>query len=172
MPENTQSIISQLAEKAGQMLLQQGYKLVTAESCTGGGLGQAITEIAGSSNWYERGFITYNDLAKQEMLGVSHSILNTYGAVSEQTAKEMIIGALNKSHAQIGVSITGIAGPSGGTVQKPVGTVYFAWGIRDSLMYSKAHYFNGDRTSIRHQSIRTALEGIINLISHAPPGIG
>ncbi len=169
MPEDTQNTIFQLAGRAGKTLSQYGLKLVTAESCTGGGVGQAITDISGSSNWYDRGFITYSNQAKIEMLGISETTLDQHGTVSEQTAKEMLIGALNNSRAQIGVSITGIAGPSGGTEQKPIGMVCFAWGKQDNLMYSETHYFDGDRAAIRHQSIIVALEGIIDLVNQAPP---
>lgn len=170
MSEDAQLILD-LAEKLGQELFQQGLMLVTAESCTGGGVGQAITEISGSSGWYDRGYITYSHQAKQEMLGVGETTLDQHGTVSEQTAKEMLIGALNRSHAQIGVSITGIAGPGGGTAQKPVGMVCFAWGKKDDLMYSETHYFDGGRAAIRQQSIAVALQGIIDLIKQAPPAM-
>lgn len=141
--------------------------LVTAESCTGGWAGQAVTEVAGSSAWYERGFITYSNTAKREMLGVQQSTLDQYGAVSAQTAQEMAAGALNRSHAHISVSITGIAGPDGGTVTKPVGMVCFAWAAEDGRVQRETHYFKGDRAAIRRQAVVTALQGILNLLDRA-----
>lgn len=141
--------------------------LVTAESCTGGWAGQAVTAVAGSSAWYERGFITYSNTAKCEMLGVQQSTLDQYGAVSAQTAREMAAGALNRSHAHISVSITGIAGPDGGTATKPVGMVCFAWAAEDGRVQHETHYFKGDRAAIRRQAVATALQGILNLLDRA-----
>lgn len=139
--------------------------LVTAESCTGGWLGQAVTAIAGSSTWYERGFITYSNAAKCEMLGVQATTLDHYGAVSPQTAQEMVVGALNRSHAQIGVSITGIAGPAGGTAAKPVGLVCFAWAMKQGPVRQHTHVFKGDRKTIRRLAVTTALQGILGVLS-------
>jgi nicotinamide-nucleotide amidase len=144
---------------------------VTAESCTGGWLGQAVTTVAGSSAWYERGFITYSNRSKCEMLGVSQTTLEKYGAVSEQTAQEMAFGALKMSHAQVSVSITGIAGPSGGSETKPVGTICFAWALKEGLAKCEIHHFNGDRDTIRRQSVMTALQGILNLLDELPPSV-
>lgn len=141
--------------------------LVTAESCTGGWVGQAVTAVSGSSAWYERGYITYSNTAKCEMLGVQQATLNQYGAVSPQTAQEMAIGALNRSHAQISVAITGIAGPDGGTAAKPVGMVCFAWTAQDGLVQQKTRYFTGDRESIRRQAVATALQGILRILNNA-----
>lgn len=146
--------------------------LVTAESCTGGWLGQAVTTVAGSSAWYERGFITYSNLSKCEMLGVSPEKIEENGAVSEETAREMAFGALQRSHAQVAVSITGIAGPSGGSTEKPVGTICFAWVLNDGLVKCKTHHFKGDRDVIRRQSVITALQGILSLLDEMPPLIG
>lgn len=154
----------ELAMTAGQQLRQRGLMLVTAESCTGGWLGQAVTAVAGSSTWFERGFITYSNASKREMLGVEQAILEQYGAVSPQTAQQMVIGALNRSHAQLGVAITGIAGPDGGTTAKPVGTVCFAWALKNGLVQRETHYFQGDRESIRYLSVTTALQGILLLL--------
>ncbi|NBQ67915.1 MAG: CinA family protein [Nitrosomonadaceae bacterium] len=159
--------IYDLAVKAGQSLVQRGWMLVTAESCTGGWVGQAVTAVSGSSAWYERGYITYSNTAKCEMLGVQQVTLDHYGAVSPQTAQEMAIGALNHSHAQISVSITGIAGPDGGTAAKPVGMVCFAWTTQDGLVQQETHYFSGDRESIRRQAVATALQGVLTMLSHA-----
>lgn len=147
--------------------MQRGLKLVTAESCTGGWLGQAVTAVAGSSAWYERGFITYSNLSKCEMLGVQQATLDQLGAVSAQTAQEMVMGALNRSHAQMGVSITGIAGPDGGTAVKPVGMICFAWAIKDGLVRQETQFFKGDRDTIRQLSVATALQGILRLLDDA-----
>ena len=151
----------------GERLVQRGLKLVTAESCTGGWLGQAVTAVAGSSAWYERGFITYSNLSKCEMLGVQQATLDQLGAVSAQTAQEMVMGALNRSHAQMGVSITGIAGPDGGTVVKPVGMICFAWAIEDGPVRQETQFFKGDRDTIRQLSVATALQGILRLLDDA-----
>lgn len=151
----------------GIRLSELGLMLVTAESCTGGWLGQAITAISGSSTWYERGFITYSNIAKCEMLGVQSATLEHYGAVSLQTAQEMVLGALNRSHAQIGVSITGIAGPGGGTATKPVGTICFAWAMKQGAVRQQTHLFPGDRDDIRSQAVATALQGILELLDDA-----
>lgn len=155
--------IYELAVQAGQCLAQRGWMLVTAESCTGGWVGQAVTAVSGSSAWYERGYITYSNTAKCEMLGVQQATLDQHGAVSPQTAQEMAIGALNRSHAQISVSITGIAGPDGGTAMKPVGMVCFAWAARDGLVQQETRYFTGNREAIRRQAVATALQGILRL---------
>lgn len=157
----------ELAVQAGQCLAQRGWMLVTAESCTGGWVGQAVTAVSGSSAWYERGYITYSNTAKCEMLGVQQATLDRHGAVSPQTAKEMAIGALNRSHAQISVSITGIAGPDGGTAEKPVGMVCFAWTMQDGLVQQETHYFTGGREAVRRQAVVTALEGVLTTLNHA-----
>lgn len=141
--------------------------LVTAESCTGGWVGQAVTTVPGSSAWYERGYITYSNTAKCEMLGVQQATLDQYGAVSPQTAQEMAIGALNRSHAHISVSITGIAGPDGGTSEKPIGMVCFAWATQENLVQQETHYFTGDREAVRRQAVATALQGILRILDNA-----
>lgn len=141
--------------------------LVSAESCTGGWVGQTVTAVSGSSAWYERGYITYSNTAKCEMLGVQQATLDQYGAVSPQTAQEMAIGALNRSHAQISVAITGIAGPDGGTAAKPVGMVCFAWAAQDGLVQQETHYFSGDREAVRRQAVATALQGILRILDNA-----
>ena len=156
-----------MAVKVGERLAQCGLMLVTAESCTGGWLGQAVTAVAGSSAWYERGFITYSNVSKCEMLGVQQATLDQYGAVSAQIAQEMVMGALNRSHAQIGVSITGIAGPDGGTAMKPVGMICFAWAIKNSLVRQETQFFKGNRETIRRLAVATALQGILHLLHDA-----
>jgi len=165
----TEQALENLAKQVGKRLKQHGLLLVTAESCTGGWLGQAVTTVAGSSAWYDRGFITYSNRAKCEMLHVNHATLEAHGAVSEQTAQEMAFGALKMSHAHVSVSITGVAGPSGGNDVKPVGTICFTWALKEGLATCETHYFNGDRDAVRSQSVMTALQGILNLLDHVPP---
>jgi len=157
-----------LADHLGHGLKQAGRSLATAESCTGGWLGAVLTSIPGSSLWYERGFISYSNMAKREMLGVKTEILARNGAVSEPTARAMAEGALAHSHADMTVAITGIAGPGGGTPEKPVGTVCFAWAARKQPTQSRTERFNGDREGIRRQAIKTALEGLSTLLSSLP----
>ncbi|MGH8761835.1 MAG: CinA family protein [Nitrosospira sp.] len=163
--------IEDLARDVGSALAQQGLMLASAESCTGGWLGQAMTSIAGSSVWYERGFITYAIISKCEMLGVSSTTLEQHGAVSEETAYEMAEGAIARSHAQVAVAVTGIAGPDGGTVEKPVGMVCFAWLIKDGLARAETRYFSGNRETIRRQSVAEALQGVIDLLHGIPPRV-
>ena len=137
--------------------------LVTAESYTNGWTAQTITQTSGSSQWFERGFITYSNQAKYEMLGVSDNTLLSHGAVSEQVAEEMVLGAIKNSHAQAALAITGIAGPTGGTVDKPVGMVCFAWGIKGVKTIVSTQQFEGDRAAIRRQAVEYALQGVIEL---------
>jgi len=139
-------------------------KLSTAESCTGGWLAKVITDIAGSSEIFDRGFVTYSNKAKQEMLGVSIQTLDKYGAVSEEVVAEMAVGALKNSAANISVSISGIAGPTGGTPEKPVGTVCFAWMLTNSPPLTETVLFSGDRMEIRQQAVKYALQGILKMI--------
>lgn len=164
-------VLQDLAMQAGIALSRQELMLVTAESCTGGWLGQTITSIAGSSGWFDRGFVTYTDISKQEMLGVSSATLERYGAVSEQAASEMAAGAVARSHAQVAVSITGIAGPDGGTAQKPVGMICFAWVMKDGMALTEIRYYSGSREEIRRQSVAGALQGVIDLLYSVPPRI-
>ena len=135
--------------------------LATAESCTGGAVAQACTEIAGSSEWFERGFVTYSNLAKREMLAVKTDVLARYGAVSEQTARAMAEGALEHSAAQVALAVTGIAGPKGGTADKPIGTVWFACAARDRPTRARKRRFYGDRDAVRRQAVVAALEDLI-----------
>jgi len=154
-----------LAAQVGELLKSHGLMLATAESCTGGGVAQAITEVAGSSVWFERGFITYSNLSKQQMLGVRETTLTQYGEVSEMTVREMVAGALQHSAAQMALAVTGIAGPDGGTADKPVGTVWFAWGIKQGNIHAQRHQLQGSRTEVRVQSVRIALQGVVNLLN-------
>ena len=134
--------------------------VVTAESCTGGWLAKVLTDTAGSSKWFDRGFITYSNASKIDLLGVNPAILNSWGAVSEQTAREMAEGARRRGAGNLAVSISGIAGPNGGSPQKPVGTVWFAWSHSDQGVLVAHRRFNGDRVSVRRQAVMTALKGI------------
>jgi nicotinamide-nucleotide amidase len=154
-----------LARAVGHELKRHGLMLATAESCTGGWAAQLITSVAGSSEWFERGFVSYTNLAKREMLGVKTTILSRYGAVSDQTARAMAEGALACSHAQVALAITGIAGPSGGTSEKPVGTVYFAWAAKQRDTQSRKQIFAGDREGVRRQSVITALQGLLEYLN-------
>jgi len=142
----------------------RGWMLATAESCTGGWVGQLITAIPGSSLWYERGFITYANAAKVEMLDVPEDTLAAFGAVSEETASAMAAGALAHSHAQAALAISGIAGPGGGTPQKPVGLVCYGWALADGTVMSSTCRLDGDREEIRSRAVAAALRGLIDLI--------
>ncbi len=155
----------QLAEQAGTALQRHDFQLATAESCTGGWVGMAMTAVPGSSAWYERGFITYSNLAKQQQLGVSADTLNAYGAVSEATVSEMARGALQHSAAQVALAISGIAGPGGGTPQKPVGTVCIAWAMNDGTSLTTTCRLSGERDEIRARAVAAALRGVIELLS-------
>lgn len=155
----------QLGHILGQRLHAKGWMLVTAESCTGGWLAQVVTAIPGSSAWFDRGFVTYTNEAKQDMLGVQAATLEAYGAVSEETVREMAAGALARSRAFISVSISGIAGPGGGSQQKPVGTVCLAWATREHAPFSTVCRLPGDREEIRSRAVAAALRGLLETIS-------
>lgn len=157
--------MSELAALVGEVLKSHGLMLVTAESCTGGGIAQAITEVAGSSAWFERGFVTYSNLSKQQLLGVRETTLNQHGAVSEMTVREMAAGALDNSAAQVAVAVSGVAGPSGGTPEKPVGTVWCAWGLKNGYIVTSMHLFNGNRAEVRQQAVQIALQGVVTLLN-------
>ena len=131
--------------------------VATAESCTGGLIAAAMTSVAGSSSWFDRGFVTYSNEAKMEVLGVAPATLEHHGAVSEPTAREMAVGALSKSGAHIAVAVTGIAGPGGGTQAKPVGMVCFGWARRDGQVWTQTVHFAGNRDTVRRKSVITAL---------------
>jgi nicotinamide-nucleotide amidase len=160
--------MNELARKIGAALTARGALLATAESCTGGWAAQALTALAGSSNWFERGFVTYSNAAKQEMLGVRAETLARHGAVSEETAREMALGALRHSHAAVALAITGVAGPGGGTREKPVGTVCFAWAAKGDALRSETRHLAGDRESVRRQSVERAFAGLLELLDAAP----
>jgi len=159
-----QKKFTNLAKQLGAALEAKNLMLVTAESCTGGQVAEIITSVSGSASWFDRGFVTYSNIAKQEMLGVHAETIEKYGAVSVQTAKEMAEGAILHSHGEISLAVTGIAGPTGGSKQKPVGTICFAWaGKNIKTQASKQHFF-GDRASIRSQAAQFALENLLNFL--------
>ena len=153
--------IRSLASQLGQRLIERGLMVATAESCTGGLVAGALTDIAGSSAWFERGFVTYSNHAKMEMLDVAADLNEAHGAVSEEVARAMAEGALVESRAQLAVAVTGVAGPSGGTHDKPVGTVCFAWTDEAMSLQSETMHFKGDRAQVREQSVRHALGGLL-----------
>lgn len=157
------SNLHQLALHVGDHLQTKNVKMVTAESCTGGWVAKVLTDIPGSSKWFERGFVTYSNVAKVETLGVTPQTLAVHGAVSEQTVREMAEGALKHSRGHVAVSISGIAGPEGGSEQKPVGTVWIAWARLGSATHAVCHRFAGDRRAVRLQSVRVALQGILSI---------
>ena len=161
-------MIEVLSAQVGIALKSHGLMLVTAESCTGGGVAQAITDITGSSAWFERGFVTYSNHAKQQMLGVSATTLLQHGAVSEAVVREMVSGALAHSEAQVALSVSGIAGPDGGTPDKPVGTVWFAWEIQSGKRVSRVHHLQGNRSEVRAKAVDIALQGVLEmLVNHS-----
>lgn len=154
--------LNQLATNVGNLLKNKGQILATAESCTGGGIAEAITRIPGSSDWFDCAFVTYSNEAKMTMLGVTRDTLATCGAVSEETAREMAEGALLRSRANTAVAVTGIAGPGGGLPDKPVGMVCFAWKFQTNSIISETCHFSGDRAAVRYQSISHALIKILH----------
>ena len=153
--------IYDLADKLGQVLLKRKLRCAVAESCTGGGLAAAITDIAGSSQWFDRGFVTYTNEAKQEVLAVPKNVIHSQGAVSEATVRAMAHGTISASDAEVSVAISGIAGPSGGSPEKPVGTVWIAWAGDLQPTHAQCYLFKGDRIAIRQQAVQVALEGLI-----------
>jgi nicotinamide-nucleotide amidase len=159
--------LTTLATLVGQALKTRGASLTAAESCTGGGIAEAVTRISGSSEWFERGFVTYSNDAKAEMLGVERATLAGFGAVSEETAREMAAGALAHSRATHALSVTGIAGPTGGSPDKPVGTVCFGWAAQGGKPVSETRHFDGDREAVRRASVIHALQGLLRLLDGA-----
>ena len=158
------SSIELLAREVGDTLLLNHLVLTTVESCTGGWVAEAITSIAGSSSWFERGFVTYSNEAKQELVGVRKETLLQYGAVSREVAREMSLGGIDASRADLAVAVTGIAGPDGGTLQKPVGTVWVAWGNRSGKVREELFQFDGDREAVRRATVEQSLVGILEFL--------
>ncbi len=160
--------LTPLVEQAGdlgRLLGSRGLRLVTAESCTGGGIAELITRVPGSSAWFERGFVSYSNQSKVEMLGVGEASLARYGAVSEAVVREMAAGALAHSQADVSVAVTGIAGPGGGSADKPVGTVWLGWACEGRETRAECHRFTGDRQAVRAQAITAALAGLVSFLN-------
>ena len=157
---STQDLCRLLAD----FLLKNDLKLTTAESCTGGMISAACTDLAGSSDWFERGFVTYSNEAKTELLGVDAGLLEAHGAVSEPVARAMAFGAIRHSKAQVSIAVTGIAGPAGGSAAKPVGTVWFGFSVQGSLN-SEMMLFTGDRATVRQQTVKHALQRLTSLLA-------
>lgn len=156
--------MNNLVSDVAQRLILNQEMLAVAESCTGGWLAKVCTDMAGSSTWFERGFVTYSNEAKYEMLGVSLESINTYGAVSQQTVEAMVTGALSHSHANWAIAISGVAGPNGGTEANPVGSVWFAWMKKNQQAVTSKQLFSGDRNQVRQQSVEFALEQLFKLL--------
>ena len=152
-----------LSGLVANLLKEKGWKLVTAESCTGGLIAAACTDLAGSSAWFDRGFVTYSNASKTELLGVDAALLLRDGAVSESVARAMVQGALNHSHAQVAVSVTGVAGPSGGSAAKPVGTVWFGFAVPGQVV-TEVCRFDGERAAVRSASVQHALTRLVALL--------
>lgn len=159
----TLTLVADLARE----LLDRQWRCVAAESCTGGGVSRALTELPGSSDWFERGFVTYSNEAKCEMLGVAAQTIERFGAVSEETAREMAEGALRHSRGHAAVAVTGIAGPSGGSGDKPVGTVVFAWTVPNGGTTVRVRRLEGDRRAVRDASVEQAIEGLLACLRQA-----
>ncbi len=157
-----------LAGLVADFLLKKGWLLATAESCTGGMISAACTDLAGSSNWFERGFVTYSNEAKTDMLGVDAALIAAHGAVSEEVARAMAAGAIIRSRARVAVAVTGVAGPTGGSRAKPVGTVWFGFMV-DGQPGSELQRFDGDRAAVRAATVRHALQRLVQLLANDPP---
>ena len=153
-----------LTEQLATRLLQRQWLLATAESCTGGLIAGACTDLSGSSNWFERGFVTYSNAAKTELLGVPVALIDTHGAVSEEVARAMATGAVQQSHAQVAVAVTGVAGPTGGTADKPVGLVWFGFALPNHVLTEQMH-FTGDRAAVRAATVRHALQRLTEMLT-------
>jgi nicotinamide-nucleotide amidase len=156
--------VATLVEDLATALKARGLMLATAESCTGGLIAGACTELSGSSDWFERGFVSYSNAAKTELLGVPAALIEAHGAVSEPVARAMASGALEHSRAQVAVSVTGVAGPTGGSAEKPVGTVWFGWATPAGV-WSECHRFDGDRSAVRAATVQHALAGLLQCLA-------
>lgn len=166
-PELPDDDVNALAERLGQALRARHFMLATAESCTGGWASMAVTAVAGSSGWFERGFVTYSNAAKQDMLGVKPATLAAHGAVSEEVVREMVEGAVARSAAQAGLAISGVAGPGGGSAVKPVGLVCLGWRVPGVGVRSRCLQCAGDREAVRREAVVQALAGLLELLSDA-----
>ena len=162
------STLPALAAEVAALLQRRGWMLATAESCTGGLIAAACTELSGSSAWFERGFVTYSNAAKHESIGVDAALIEAHGAVSEPVVRAMAAGAVAHAHAQVSLAVTGVAGPTGGTPDKPVGTVWFGWSV-DGVLRSERRRFDGDRAAVRAATAHHALQTLALLLADAPP---
>lgn len=160
--------LAALARDTGSALAQAGLRLVAAESCTGGWIAKLITDVAGSSAWFERGFVTYSNEAKIELLGVAAPLIHAQGAVSESTVLAMAEGALRHSEGDLSVAVSGVAGPGGGSPAKPVGTVWLAWARRGGESRARRLQFDGDRDAVRRQAVAEALAGVLECLGMGP----
>jgi nicotinamide-nucleotide amidase len=167
MNQDREHDTQRLARLAQDALRVRHIMCTVAESCTGGWIAQVLTSISGSSEWFERGFVVYSNAAKTELLGVPQSVLDTDGAVSEATARAMALGALAHSGAQVAMAVTGVAGPTGGTADKPVGTVCFGWAMEPSQVETETQRLRGDRSEIRWAAVRHAIEGLCDRLGAA-----
>ena len=157
---------AEIIQDLATQLRRRGWLLATAESCTGGMIAAACTDLAGSSQWFERGFVTYSNAAKTELLGVPAALIEVHGAVSEPVARAMATGAVARSHAQVAVAVTGVAGPTGGSADKPVGTVWFGWST-DGVVSTEMRRFAGDRAAVRQATLAHALRGVVQRMAPA-----
>lgn len=164
---NKERTMQYLISEIAQILTKDGYKLATAESCTGGMISAACTSVAGSSDWFDCGFVTYSNEAKSELLGLDAALITQHGAVSEAVARAMAFGAVRHSHAQISMAVTGIAGPTGGSADKPLGTVWFGFSIHGNL-HSETRKFDGDRAAVREATVLHALQRVLALLKADP----
>lgn len=167
MPHSAASLanldLTTLAERLGRACRERGVTLTAAESCTGGGVASAITAVAGSSDYFETGYVTYANAAKTRLLGVPEALLAEHGAVSREVVEAMVVGACRDSGAELGVAVSGVAGPGGGSADKPVGTVWLAWGNAERQQ-AECHHYPGDRRAVREQAVREALIGLLRQI--------
>lgn len=162
----TDDQLSALAERIATAMLQHKLMLAAAESCTGGWIAKSLTDLSGSSAWFEAGVVSYSNEAKMSLLGVRRETLERTGAVSEETALEMVAGALSRLNAGVAVAVTGIAGPTGGTAEKPIGTVWIGWQRRGSAARTQLFHFAGDREAVRRRTVAVALEGVLAMLTN------
>ncbi|MDZ7621091.1 MAG: nicotinamide-nucleotide amidase [Candidatus Competibacteraceae bacterium] len=165
VPHPVQHNLYELAAQMGAALRTRGQTIAIAESCTGGWIAKVATDIPGSSGWFDRGFVTYSNVAKSDLLGVRKETIASHGAVSAEVVAEMADGALQRSPAAVVVAVSGVAGPDGGTPDKPVGTVYLAWALREGPVHTERRQFQGDRDQVRLQSVAAALQGVLDVLA-------
>jgi nicotinamide-nucleotide amidase len=163
LEEFTDEALRSLAEQVGRALLARHWRVASAESCTGGWVAKCLTDVPGSSQWFERGYVTYSNAAKAQSIGVSEQVIETFGAVSRPVVEQMAAGALHASGADLSVAITGVAGPDGGTIEKPVGLVWFALAVQAGTHLAHPHQFAGGREAVRRASVATALRLILGV---------